>query len=196
MGSEHLTASELHALYGQPRQLVSEAWATGLEETTRAFISASPFLLLSSTNVDGFIDISPRGGTAGFINIIDDHNIQFLDQPGNRKLQTFCNLSDNNKVGLCFMIPGVKEVLRAHGIARLSDDLVTIKRLGGDLEKNRVVIIVTLRKIFPHCSNAVNRAGLWSPETWLDDKEQSIPSLLEMAESLASARRDVGKSAD
>lgn len=196
MDSEHLTPSELRGLYGQPRSLVTEAWATGLEETTRAFISTSPFLLISSTNVDGFIDISPRGGIPGFINIIDDHNIQFLDQLGNRKLHTFCNLSHNNKVGLCFMIPGVKEVLRAHGVARLSDDLATIKSLGGVPEKNRVVVIVTLQKIFPHCSNALNLAGLWSPETWLKAKEQGIPSLLEMAESLASSRRGADKSVE
>jgi PPOX class probable FMN-dependent enzyme len=192
MENSPLTAAELQALYGQPRELVAEAWAAGLEATTRAFIAASPFLLLSSINSEGFIDMSPRGGSPGFINVIDDHNIEFLDQLGNRKIHTFRNLSDNNKVGLCFMIPGVKEVLRAYGVAKVVNDLVTIERLGGVPERNRAAVKITLHKVFPHCSNALNLAGLWSPESWLNAKDEGLPSLLEMARSLAESRGDNG----
>lgn len=188
MSSTSLTASQLRAIYGEPRTLVAEAWASSLEATTRTFIEASPFVLLSSTNAEGFIDISPRGGAPGFIKIVDNHSIQFLDQLGNRKLHTFRNLSDNSKVGLCFMIPGVKEVLRAHGTAKVANNVAMIESMGGVPEKNPVVVTINLHKIFPHCSNALNLAGLWSPDTWQDVKEGGIPSLLEMARALAEAR--------
>ncbi|MDG1066156.1 MAG: hypothetical protein P8O91_08060 [Luminiphilus sp.] len=41
MKNSPLTAAELQALYGEPRKLVAEAWATGLEATRRTFIAAS-----------------------------------------------------------------------------------------------------------------------------------------------------------
>ena len=90
------------------------------------------------------------------------------------------------------MIPGVKEVLRAYGVAKVVNDLATIERLGGVPERNRVAVKITLHKVFPHCSNGLNLAGLWSPETWLNAKDEGLPSLLEMARSLAESRGDNG----
>ena len=55
MSSTSLTASQLRAIYGEPRTLVAEAWASSLEATTRTFIEASPFVLLSSTNAEGLL---------------------------------------------------------------------------------------------------------------------------------------------
>jgi len=188
MGHDGLVEEDLRSLYGHPRPLVAEAWAGELEATTRAFINASPVLLLSSVNSEGFIDMSPRGGEPGFVEIVDNTHIRFLDQLGNRKLHTFSNLADNNRIGLCFMIPGVKEVLRAYGKASVSDNASVIEAMGGTINKNKVVINIHLTKVFPHCSNALNRAGLWVPETWRDAKEANIPSLLAMAESLAQSR--------
>lgn len=183
-----LAEQQLRALYGHPRELVSNAWGPELEATTRSFIEASPFMVLSSVNRDGFVDISPRGGEPGFVRVENSRLIRFLDQMGNRKIHTFTNFIDNNKVGVCFFIPGVKELVRVHGVARLSIDNVDIESLGGTSDRNKVVVTIAIRKVFPHCSNALNLAGMWAPETWGDSEANGVPSLLQMANSLAESR--------
>ena len=188
MSEASIGEQQLRALYGEPRDLVREAWAPELEATTRAFIQASPFMVLSSVNAEGFVDTSPRGGPPGFVQVVDNRHLRFLDQPGNRKVHTLTNLLGHNKVGLCFFIPGIKEVVRAHGVATASDDPEVIAAMGGNPERNKLSITIALTKVFPHCSNALNKAGLWDPDSWRKGRDGDIPSLMQMAQSLAAAR--------
>ena len=46
MSEASIGEQQLRALYGEPRDLVREAWAPELESTTRAFIQASPLSLI------------------------------------------------------------------------------------------------------------------------------------------------------
>ena len=188
MSQASIREQQLRALYGEPRDLVREAWAPELEATTRAFIQASPFMVLSSVNAEGFIDTSPRGGPPGFVQVVDNRHLRFLDQPGNRKIHTLTNLLEQSKVGLCFFIPGIKEVLRAHGVATVSDDPEVIAAMGGNPDRNKLSITIALTRVFPHCSNALNMAGPWDPDSWRKGRDGDIPTLIQMAQILAAAR--------
>ena len=75
-----IDSKDIRKLYPEPRDLPRNAHAPCLEETTERFISASTLLLFSSTNSDGYIDITPRGGPSGFIKIVDNKNIAFLNE--------------------------------------------------------------------------------------------------------------------
>ena len=177
------------SLYGNPADYVAEAHAPCLEETTKKFIDASTFMVLSSTNADGFIDMSPRGGQPGFIHILDDKHIAFLDEMGNKKLHTIGNLAERNQVGMLFMIPGVKEVLRAYGVAGAIHDEATILQMGGDLKRNKSFIRIRIEKIFPHCSTAIAKANLWNIDGWPTTLAKDIPNIRELGASIASARK-------
>lgn len=182
--------SDLRALYGTPRELVKEAHAPFLDDTAARFIRACRFLLISSSNSEGFIDISPRGGDAGFIRIVDNRTIEFLDIPGNKKILTFTNIADNDKVGLMFIISGSQHLMRAYGSVELISDPKQILEWGGDVDSNRVLVRVHINKVFPHCGKAITKADLWNPESCQGEAALAIPSLLDMAEGMASARRE------
>ncbi|MBT3626250.1 MAG: hypothetical protein HOM44_12980 [Gammaproteobacteria bacterium] len=187
MENEHNADRHLQELYGQPRDIVVEAWAPQLEETSISYIKNASLMLLSTVNKLGFVDISPRGGPPGFIAIPDDKHIAFLDQPGNKKLHSLHNVLNNPKVGLMFMIPGVKEILRVHGIAELSHDQGQIEKLGGEPDKNKTLVTIQIEKVFPHCPKALNFAQLWDSSTWVDAKEAGVPGLLDMAKAMAAS---------
>ena len=36
----------------------------------------------------------------------------------------------------------------------------------------RVVVVVSVDEVYIHCAKALRRAGLWSPESWLDPAER------------------------
>ena len=188
MDKKRNSDQQLQALYGRPSDIVNDAWAPQLEETAISYIENAPLMLLSSVNESGFMDISPRGGPPGFIAILDDKHIAFLDQPGNKKLHSLYNLLNNPKVGLMFMIPGVKEILRAHGIAKLSHDKDEIEKMGGDPGKNKTLVTILIEKVFPHCPKALDFAHLWDSSTWVDAKELGVPGLLDMAKGMAASR--------
>ena len=182
------------ALYGTPADYVAQAHAPCLEETCKNFIRASTLMVLSSSNEAGYIDMSPRGGEPGFIHVLDDKHIAFLDEMGNKKLHTIGNLVNRSKVGMLFIIPSVKEVLRAYGVAQAIHDEETILAMGGNLKRNKSFIRIRIEKIFPHCSTALSKASLWDKENWPLALAKEIPSIRELGASIANARKRIESS--
>lgn len=175
-------------LYGEPADYVSGAHAPCLDATTRRFIETCTFLVLSSKTDAGDIDMSPRGGPPGFIHILDDQHIAFLDVVGNKKLHTVNNLAQQSQVGMLFMIPGVNELLRAYGKARALQDVDLIQRLGGNPAKQKLVIHIEISKIFPNCSVAAARGQLWRPEHWPREQAKAIPPISGLGAAITETR--------
>jgi predicted pyridoxine 5'-phosphate oxidase superfamily flavin-nucleotide-binding protein len=183
-----IAAKDIRKLYPEPRDLPRNAHAPCLEETTERFLRASTLLLLSSTNSDGYIDTTPRGGASGFIKIVDNRNIAFLNEMGNNKQHTLFNLAKNMQVGMMFLVSGMADVVRAYGNAISTSDEEFIESIGGNLKRNKTAVKIEIIKVFPHCSTALNLAGLWREDKWPDKNALNIPSVNEMAESLAIHR--------
>src|SRR6478609_3560319 len=56
----------LHALYAQPNERVAKKPLDHVNEVGRAFIAASPFLVLATGSRQG-LDCSPKGDQPGFV---------------------------------------------------------------------------------------------------------------------------------
>ena len=190
-----IDASVYRPLYGEPADYVVEAHAPFMESTCQQFIRACTLMVLSSTNEAGYVDMSPRGGEPGFIHILDERHIAFLDQPGNRKLHTIGNLAQRGQVGMLFIVPGVTEVLRAYGFATANNDQQMIAQMGGHPSRNKSVLQIRIDKIFPHCSTALNKANLWNQDRWPSELAEAIPDIRGLGSSIASARK-AAESAD
>jgi predicted pyridoxine 5'-phosphate oxidase superfamily flavin-nucleotide-binding protein len=82
----------------------------------------SPFVLISSSDNKGRMDISPKGDAPGFVKILDDKTLAIPDRPGNQRFDTFSNLFQSPRVGMIFLIPGKRETLRVGGSAQIVRD--------------------------------------------------------------------------
>ena len=138
------------------------------------FIAKSPFFVLSTANADGVCDGSPKGGSPGFVEVLDEKRLAWADFSGNNRLDSFQNLVGNDSVALLFLIPGLDETLRVNGRAELVVDPELCARFAVGGKVARVVVVVTVDEAYVHCAKALRRAGLWSAETWLDRAE--LPS--------------------
>ena len=62
----------LRGLYGDvPKRAAGKVHAR-LDQHDRAFVAASPFLVLATASADGLLDVSPRGDLPGFVHVLDD----------------------------------------------------------------------------------------------------------------------------
>lgn len=109
------TEEKVRAVIGDASDLVRRKQIDHLDVHACAFIAKSPFLLLSSTDAEGRMDISPKGDPPGFVRVLDQRTLAIPDRPGNRRVDTFKNLVQTPQVGLLFLIPGKKETLRLSG---------------------------------------------------------------------------------
>ena len=90
---------------------------------------------------------------------------------------------------MLFIIPGLDELLRVNGTARLtrSPQLMGSMSVGG--KAPRLAIVVTITEAFLHCSKALKRSRLWSNDYRLARSE--LPTLGRM---LADQTRPTGLS--
>lgn len=180
-----MTVDELRALYGEPGALPAKAIAARLEDHARRFIALSPLVIVASVGADGHVDISPRGDAPGFVVVRDDATLVIPDRRGNNKIDTLRNVAVQPGVGLMFVIPGIEEVLRLRGRARITIDPAELARHAVDGKLPRSALVVTIETVFPHCGKAFRRARLWDDEARRDRKRDGVPTLAQIALAMA-----------
>ena len=127
---DHVISSveALRAHYGTPSTIARDKVLAQLDEHCCRFITHSPFLILSSVDLSGNMDTSPRGDKAGFVQVRDAQTLMIPDRMGNKRLDSLQNIVTNPGVGLLFLVPGVNETLRVNGTAEISTDPSLLER--------------------------------------------------------------------
>jgi uncharacterized protein len=158
---------ELVDTYGGPSEIARNKIIDRLDAHCRDFIARSPFFLLSTAGPDGRCDVSPRGGPAGFVEVLDDKRLVFADAKGNKLLDSLRNIVQTSRVGLLFLIPGLDETLRVNGRASLTRDPEILER--HEIQEGRpprLAVGVEVEEVFLHCAKAFIRSGLWDSQKW------------------------------
>ncbi|HEX6436708.1 MAG TPA: MSMEG_1061 family FMN-dependent PPOX-type flavoprotein [Candidatus Binatia bacterium] len=154
---------DLAKIYAKPLPNVATKETDHITEVGRAFIAASPFLVIGTSNGSS-IDCSPKGDAPGFVQLLDDRTLLIPDRPGNNRIDGMKNLLVNPKVGIIFMIPGTNATYRVTGSAKISTDPELLKRFEVGGKPPRVVLVVAVEEAFNHCPKALVRAKLWEME--------------------------------
>lgn len=172
------TEAELRDLLGEPSELVIRKQLPTLDAHCRAFIALSPFLLLGTTDNEGMGDVSPRGDAPGFVQVLNKTLLLIPERPGNRRIDSLRNILQTGGVALLFLIPGVEEMLRVNGRARLVRDPHLLEPMAVQGKTPLLAIGVEVQECFLHCAKAVKRAHLWDSTQW--PPPDSVPSLAQM----------------
>ena len=77
------------------------SWEQTLTPEISAFIAAQTSFFLASASADGQPYIQHRGGPPGFLRVLDEHRLGFVDFAGNRQYITTGNLVENPKACVC-----------------------------------------------------------------------------------------------
>lgn len=168
MGHDIQDKARLREVYPEPSHGAVAKELSFLDAHCRHFIELSPFFCLGSSRPDGLADVSPRGGEPGFVHVLDDHTLAVPDRPGNNRLDTLSNILDHPAVGLLFFLPGVNEMLRVNGTARLSVEPELMKRFEVNGKPPRSVMLIEVKEAYLHCAKAVARSGLWKAESQIE----------------------------
>jgi uncharacterized protein len=172
------SVTRLREIYRPPAQRSLDKEVDRLDPHCRDFIAHAPFVVLASADSDGRVDVSPKGGPAGFVAVLDDSHLAIPDMTGNNRLDSMGNIVTGGHVGLLFMIPGIDETLRVNGSASVSVDP---KVLGAcpvkDMPAN-VAIVVEVETAFIHCAKALRRGAIWCPELWPDVSGMASPACM------------------
>lgn len=171
------TVADLEAVYGtpNPRSLLKEI--DHLNEDYRAFVEASPFIVLSSVGAEG-TDASPKGDAPGFVHVLDERTLAIPDRPGNNRIDNLRNIVEDGRVSVLFIVPGVGETLRVNGTATITTDPALLAPFAVQGKLPRSVILVKVASVYFHCSKALVRSKLWDASQHVERSRLPSPGAM------------------
>lgn len=112
------------AAYARAEQAGS--WETTITPELKEFIEAQTSVFLATANAEGQPYIQHRGGPSGFLHVLDENTIGFVDFAGNRQYITSGNLADNAKAHLFLMDYAHRQRIKIWGEARVIEGDATL----------------------------------------------------------------------
>jgi PPOX class probable FMN-dependent enzyme len=186
------TLAELEALYDAPVQTSVIKEIDHLTELHRAYIEASPFVIVATSGPGG-VDCSPRGDPPGFVRVVDDRTLLMPDRRGNNRLDSLRNLVADPRIGLLFLVPGIGVTMRINGTAEITTDLLLRESFAFEGKLPTTVIVVTTQSVYTQCPKALIRSHLWDPSRHREASE--LPSVGDILEAITAGDFD-GKAHD
>jgi predicted pyridoxine 5'-phosphate oxidase superfamily flavin-nucleotide-binding protein len=150
-------------------------WRSRITPELAAFIAAQTSVFLATASAEGQPYIQHRGGPAGFLRVLDERTIAFVDFTGNRQYLTQGNLADNPKAHLFLIDYANRRRVKIWGEARVVE---------GDAE--------LMAGLMPEGYDArPEQAILFTVSAWDTNCPQHIPQRFEAANVAAAlAERD------
>ncbi|GLZ40317.1 MSMEG_1061 family FMN-dependent PPOX-type flavoprotein [Actinokineospora sp. NBRC 105648] len=170
------TEAGLRDIYEAPGPRADAKVISAVDELAREFVACSTMLFIASFDADGRCDVTPRGGAAGFVTVLDTGEVVVPDATGNKRIDTFRNVVQTGRVGLIFLIPGRGQTLRVNGRACVSARPELLETLTAVGKPPRAALVVEPDEVYTHCPKAFVRSGLWKPDTWPDAVAQPDPA--------------------
>lgn len=105
-------------------------WRTTATPDLAEFLADLDMFYLATANAAGQPYIQYRGGSPGFLKVVDEHTLGFADFGGNRQFVTLGNLSENSKAFIFLMDYANRRRVKLWGEARvIENDLQLLERL-------------------------------------------------------------------
>jgi predicted pyridoxine 5'-phosphate oxidase superfamily flavin-nucleotide-binding protein len=124
----------------------SGSWKTRVTPDLQKFIEAQTSVFLATANSEGQPYIQHRGGPPGFLKVLDDQTLGFVDFVGNRQYISLGNLQENPKAHLFLIDYAHRRRVKIWGEARVvENDLELIERLMPENYKARASQVILLK---------------------------------------------------
>ncbi|MFJ3755275.1 MSMEG_1061 family FMN-dependent PPOX-type flavoprotein [Streptomyces sp. NPDC090080] len=172
----------LRRVYERPGDAAVRKQMTELTDQTRRLIGLSSLVLIASADADGTCDVSPRGGPAGFVAVLDERTLAIPDATGNKRLDTLQNVVATGRAGLLFVIPGRTTTLRVNGRACVSTRPDLLAQLTPVGKPPASALVLGIEEVYPHCPKSLLRSGAWKPEQWLPADAQPTSAEVTLAQ--------------
>lgn len=157
------------------------SWETQITPELRDFIAAQTSIYMATANAQGQPYIQHRGGPAGFLRVLDEHRLAFVDYTGNKQYISAGNLSENPKAQLFLMDYEHRQRVKIWGDAQIIEgDEALIAKLAsvGYGTNPEQVIVFTVRAWDANCPQHIPvRLDAEKVRSALDRRDRRIQTL-------------------
>src|SRR3954453_16813909 len=148
------SADEIRTILGPIHPSQTAKVIDHIDAHCAAWIERCPFVVISSINAVGAMDISPKGDPPGFVKVLDRHTLAIPDRLGNNRRDTFLNVLENPNVAIVFIVPKRREVVRVSGTAQVVTDEDLLDSMAVQGKRPDLALVVTGKGALFHCGQS------------------------------------------
>ncbi len=153
-----------------------DGWETTVTPELAAFLAERDSFYLATATAEGQPYIQHRGGPKGFLRVVDEKTLGFVDLAGNRQYVTVGNLAENDRAFLFLMDYAHRRRIKIWGRARIvEDDPALVAKLTRDMRDTRKA----------ERMGRAERVVLFEVEAWDVNCPQYIPQKVDASEARA-----------
>jgi uncharacterized protein len=183
--------------HGYARMEQGGGWETRITPELGEFIAAQTSFYMATANAEGQPYIQHRGGPAGFLRVLDERTLAFVDYAGNKQYISSGNLSENPKAHLFLMDYAHRQRIKIWGEAQvLEGDAALLDQLMPKdyRAKPEQVIVFTVSAWDANCPQHIPvRIDAREVQQALDQRDARIRELeARLAQALHTARAGSG----
>lgn len=135
---------------------LAESATDVISDSHKAFIERRDMFFIATASEDGWPEASYKGGSPGFVRVLDEGTLAFPVYNGNGMFLSAGNLSVNRRVGMLFIDWATGTRLRLNGEASIDPDDPLI----ATYPSAEFVVRVRPRAVFANCRRYVHRMQL------------------------------------
>ena len=134
-------------------RIVEKLVHTELGDDDRALIEGLDMFFLATVDAEGRPQCSYKGGSPGFVRVLDARTLAFPSLNGNGMYLTMGNIAQTSEVGMLFIDFIQQKRIRLNGTATIDLD----DPLLPTFHEAELVVRVAIREVFPNCPRYIHR---------------------------------------
>lgn len=140
-------------------------------ERDQAFIERMDMFFLATSDADGNLDCSYKGGEPGFVRVIDETTLAFPIYDGNGMFMSSGNILQHPKVGMLFIDWEHQWRMRVNGSASIDFEDPLMPEFPGA----QFIVRVQPHAIFPNCPRYIHKMQLIERSVFVPKAECEAP---------------------
>ncbi|GAA3110699.1 hypothetical protein GCM10017687_24060 [Streptomyces echinatus] len=134
-------------------------------------------MFIGSADTEGRADVTPRGGPAGFVSVLDERTLVIPDATGNKRLDTPAQRAADRTPRPALPHPRAARPRCASMAAPASRRAPNCSPSSPPSANPPVTaLVVHVEQVYPHCPKSLMRANAWQPERWVPaDAQRPAP---------------------
>lgn len=145
--------------------------APEIPDEHKGFIESRDMFFLTTVDHRGYPTCSYKGGTPGFVRVLDGKTIAFPSYDGNGMYLSMGNISVNNKVGMLFIDFETPHRVRVHGTASICREPELLAAFHGA----EMVVRVEITEIFINCPRYIHQYQRIATSKYAPQPECQVP---------------------
>jgi predicted pyridoxine 5'-phosphate oxidase superfamily flavin-nucleotide-binding protein len=135
------------------------------------FMESCDMFFLATSDGDGNLNCSYKGGDPGFVRVLDQHTIAFPNYDGNGMYLSMGNLLKHPNIGMLFIKFEEQHRMRYNGSASIDEN----DPLLAEYPEAQFVVRVRATRIFPNCPRYIHKYQLVERSKYVPRTECETP---------------------